>query len=83
MTFTEIFKDQVPSFSRSWWYVPRQAHSNSSVVIYKDGSDAHYIKRTESEVISLTLANLYCQVSLLLQRRDLPENLGKNQCKCT
>ena len=45
MTFTEILKDQVPSFSRSWLYVPRQAHSNSSVVIYKDGSDAHYIKQ--------------------------------------
>ena len=45
MTFTEILKDQVPSFSRFWWYVPRQAHSNSSVVICKDGSDAHYIKQ--------------------------------------
>ena len=45
MTFTEILKDQLPSFSRSWWYVPRQAHSNSSVVIYKDGSDPIYIKK--------------------------------------
>ena len=57
MTFTEILKDQVPSFSRSWLYVPRQAHSNSSVVIYKDGSDAHYIKQLKKWRLWAILVN--------------------------